>query len=490
MIRKEKAKARIGLYSIGLKAYWTQFPGLRETLLAYGRYIEDRLGETCQVCNFGLVDQPAAGKAAGEWFSQRQVDLILVHSATYCTSASILPVHQICGAPAVILNLQPVAAMDYPHTNTGEWLACCGACPAPELVNALNRCGIRPGVISGLLGMEEALSGQEERPEAARAWEEIQNYLDAAMVKRALLGAKIGFLGGNYAGMLDLYSDATLLQKGFRVHIEPIEMCDLAACLREVTEGETAEKLEEIRRFFAAVGGSPADPIAGEPAPVLLRQSAAAACALDRLTGGFGLDALAYYYHGAGGGDYESLAAQLIVGSSLLTAAGIPCAGEGDLKTAVAMKICDLLGTGGSFTEIVAADYNRGTILLGHDGPFHMAIAAEKPFLRGMKLYHGKRGEGISVEAKVKPGPVTLLGVTQTAAGGLRCIISEGEAVEGQTLMIGNTQTQVKFDLPIDEYYNKWFAQSPTHHCAMSVGRNAGRFQRTAELLGIEWARI
>lgn len=490
MTGKMKPKARIGLYSIGLKAYWQQFPKLRDSLLSYGRFIEERLAETCQVFNFGLVDDPAAGKAAGEWLNQQQVDLVFVHSATYCTSASVLPVHQICGAPAVILNLQPVAAMDYPHTGTGEWLACCGACPVPELVNALNRCGIRPAVINGLLGMEEALAGKEERPEALRAWREIGDYVDAAMVKRALLGARIGFLGGNYAGMLDLYSDSTLLQKGFRVHIEPMEMCDLNACLQRVTDKETEEKLDEIRRFFVISGGSPADPIAGEPDPLLLRKSAAAACALDRLTDGFGLDALAYYYHGAEGGTYEQLAAQLIVGNSLLTAAGIPCAGEGDLKTAIAMKICDLLGTGGSFTEIVAADYNRGTILLGHDGPFHMAIAAQKPFLRGMKLYHGKRGEGISVEAKVKPGPVTLLGITQTATGGLRCIISEGEAIAGQTLMIGNTQTHVKFGLPIDEYYSRWFAQSPTHHCAVSIGHNAARFQRVAELLGLEWVRI
>ena len=56
------------------------------------------------------------------------------------------------------------------------------------------------------------------------------------------------------------------------------------------------------------------------------------------------------------------------------------------------MKICDILGKGGSFCEIVTADYEDGTILLGHDGPFHLEIAKGKPILRGMGLYHGKQG--------------------------------------------------------------------------------------------------
>ena len=154
------------------------------------------------------------------------------------------------------------------------------------------------------------------------------------------------------------------------------------------------------------------------------------------------------------------------------------------------MKICDILGTGGSFCEIVATDYNKGTIILGHDGPFHIDIAGEKPVLRGMGVYHGKRGSGVSVEAQVKEGKVTLLGITQTVEGKLRMIISVGEAVNYQTLMIGNTQTHIKLDTDPDSYMDKWFIQAPTHHLAMSVGDNKAVFEKVAKLMNIDYSVI
>src|SRR5690606_8417477 len=109
-------------------------------------------------------------------------------------------------------------------------------------------------------------------------------------------------------------------------------------------------------------------------------------------------------------------------------------------------------------------------------GPFHVAIAEGKPILRGMGLYHGKQGTGVSVEAKVKTGPVTTLGVTQTGDGKLKLIISEAESTDGPIMKIGNTQTPVKFRMPPDDYMDRWFAEAPTHHCAMSIGWNGKLF--------------
>ena len=490
--------ARIGLYSIGLKAYWSQFPGLRERLLGYGGFIRDKLSENNRVHYFGMVEDEFTGLAAGEFFAEKNVDIVFLHAATYCTSASVMPVHQVCGAPVVVLNLQPAAAMNYAATGTAEWLANCVACVVPEIVNALERCGIEARTVSGLLGMDKEKSSPgaaadentADRPEAQAAWREIMDYASAASVKRSLLGARFGFLGDNYSGMLDLYSDFTLLQKSFRIHVEVLEMCTLADLVDTVTEEEIGEKLKTIRDFFVIGGGSASDPLAGAPDEESLRWSARVAVAQEKLTDAYQLDALSYYYHGASDNLYERIGAGLIMGNSLLTALGIPCAGEADIKTSVSMKICDLLGTGGSFCEIVAADYNHGTILMGHDGPFHVGIAADKPFLRGMKLYHGKRGSGISVEAKVRPGPITLLGVTQNAGGRIKCIISEGMAVDEEILAIGNTQTHVKFRLPIDDYYGRWLREAPIHHFAMSVGHNSGVFKKVAELLGLDWVEI
>lgn len=493
---KAVKKAKVGLYSVGLRTYWDQFEGLKERLLHYGKFIESRLAGLGEVYNFGLVDDESSAREAGEWFNSRNVDIIFCHSATYVTSSSVLPVHQICKAAVIILNLQPAAKMNYSKTTTGEWLAHCGACPVPELSNALNRAGIGCRIVNGLLGMDKTpeISAADEntagKREAVRAWKEIGEWVRAASVKRTLQHSRFGFLGNNYSGMLDMYSDFTMAQAQMGIHVELLEMCDLDRSLRTVTPLEIQVKMNQVREFFEISGDSPSDPIAKKPTEQQLEWSCKVAAAQEKMVTEYDLDALAYYYHGSNDNYYEQLQGGFIVGHSLLTASGIPCSGEGDLKTALAMKICDILGTGGSFSEIVAVDYEKETIILGHDGPFHISISDGRPVLRGMGIYHGKKGSGVSVEANVKAGPVTTLGVTQTGDGKMKLIISEAEAVKGQILMIGNTQTHIKFNSHPDEYMSRWFMEAPTHHCAMSVGHNAALFEKTAELLGVNKAVI
>ena len=449
---KNVKKPKIGIYTMGLAAYWNQFEGLHDRLLEYGRFIARQVSDMdAEVAFYGLVDCAQEGHRCGEFFNQEQVDLILAHAGTYVTSASILPVHQACKAPVVILNLQPAAQINYEKTSTGEWLAHCGACPVPELSNAFHRSGIPHHCVNGLLGLDYTpdISVTDEntaqRPEAIRAWKEIREWVQAAAVKAALSHCRFGFLGNNYSGMLDLYSDYTMLQAQTGIHIELLEMCDLNRQLEAVTDAEVEEKKQEIQD---------------------------------------------YYYHGAKGGDYEALQSGFIVGHSLLTAKGIPCAGEGDLKTCLAMKICDIAGTGGSFCEIVVTDYLCGTILLGHDGPFHLAIANGKPLLRGLGVYHGKQGTGVSVEAKVRPGDITTLGCTQTVDGRLKFIISQAEATAGTIMTIGNTQTHVRFGCDPDSYMDRWFAEAPTHHFAMSVGHNQKLFEKIATLLEVLYVAL
>jgi L-arabinose isomerase len=493
---KPVKRARIGLYSVGLKAYWSQFEGLKERIIHYGKFIESRMGEFGEVYNFGLVDDEISARTAGEWMNTKNVDIIFCHSATYVTSSSVLPVHQICKAPVVILNLQPTPKMNYLKTSTGEWLAHCCGCPVPEFTNAFNRAGIKYRIVNGLLGLSSTpeISVTDEntvnRKEAIRAWKEISEWAKAATVKRTLQHSRFGFLGNNYSGMLDMYSDFTMAQSQMGIHIELLEMCDLDRSLKAITDTEIRSKMEQVQEFFQISEDSPSDPIARKPTPEQLEWSCKVAAAQEKMVKEYDLDALAYYYHGSNGNDYEQLQSGFIVGHSLLTAAGIPCAGEGDLKTALAMKICDTLGVGGSFSEIVSIDYDEGTIIMGHDGPFHISISDGKPALRGMGVYHGKKGSGVSVEANVRSGPVTTLGVTQTGDGKMKIIISEAEAIKAQILMIGNTQTHLRFKDQPDEYMDHWFAEAPIHHCAMSVGHNASLFEKTADLLGIDKVNI
>jgi L-arabinose isomerase len=248
-------------------------------------------------------------------------------------------------------------------------------------------------------------------------------------------------------------------------------------------------KVEEIRAMFAFADPS-ADPIAGPIEDDQLDWSARVAVGLDRLAGDFELDALTYYYRGIDGNEAERLGAGVIVGNSLLTARGIPTAGEGDLKTNLAQLLLDRLGAGGSYTEFYALDFAEDFVLMGHDGPAHVAIAQEQPTLRALKLYHGKRGAGLSVELQVRYGPITIVGCTQTAEGELKLLVGEGESIPGETFRIGNTNSRLRFGLPPAEFFERWCDEGPTHHVALGVGHVGDEVHKVASTLGLESVEV
>ncbi len=467
-------RPRVGLVGIGLAAYWPQFDGLHERLLGYQRDVERQLAELgADVVSAGLVDTAEGAREAGDLLAAGRVDIVMLYTATYATSAQVLPAVQAAKVPVVILNLQPTRSLDYETMTTGEWLANCSACCVPELAGAFTRARVPYHTVTGTL-----LPGDP-------AWERLRSWIEAAAATRGVQRARFGFLGHNYPGMLDMYSDFTQIQAQVGSHVEILEIDDLVARVEGASAAEVASKGDEIRAAFEfAVPGS--DPIAGEIEPERFEWSARVAAGLDRLVGDFALDGLTYYYRGLADNINERVGAGLIVGNSLLTARGIPTAGEADLKTNVAMFLLDRLGAGGSYTEFYALDFDEQFVLMGHDGPGHVAIADGRPVLRALKVFHGKSGAGLSVEMKVRLGPVTILGLTQTADGRLKLLAAEGESIAGPTFRIGNTNSRIRFPLGPGDFMDAWCAEGPTHHVALGVGHRAGDIRRIAALLGLE----
>jgi L-arabinose isomerase len=470
--------ARVGVFGIGLDTYWPQFAGLKERIEGYQRRVEERVAALGgEVVSAGLVDSAQAARAAGDRFASAQVDLVLCHAVTYATSSTVLPVAQAAGAPVVLLGLQPTPTLDYANTDTGEWLANCAACCVPEIAGAFTRARIPYDTVAGTIDDDE------------RAWAKIGGWVRAAGVARALRGSRVGFLGHTYPGMLDLYTDFTAVHAQVGAHVEVLEIDDLGARVAQASDDEVRAKVEEIRAMFAFADPS-ADPIAGPIEDEALDWSARVAVGLDRLAADFELDALTYYYRGIDGNEAERLGAGVIVGNSLLTARGIPTAGEGDLKTNLAQLLLDRLGAGGSYTEFYGLDFSEDFILMGHDGPAHVAIAQEQPTLRALKLYHGKRGAGLSVELQVRYGPITIVGCTQTAEGELKLLVGEGESIPGETFRIGNTNSRLRFGLPPAEFFERWCDEGPTHHVALGVGHVGDEVHKVASTLGLESVEV
>ncbi len=154
------------------------------------------------------------------------------------------------------------------------------------------------------------------------------------------------------------------------------------------------------------------------------------------------------------------------------------------------MKILDCLGCGGSFTEFYANDFVDDVILMGHDGPGHIAIADGKPKLRPLGVYHGKVGSGLSVEMSVKHGPVTLLSIAEDGKGSIKFVVAEGESVPGPILEIGNTNSRYRFTIGARRFLHEWNEQGPAHHCAIGIGHLHDRLAKIASLVGVGCTRV
>ena len=467
---------KVGLFGIGLDTYWAQFDGLLDNLKAYQEQIKRRIaGFGVEVADAGMVDNPVKAREAADFLKSQDVEIVFLYVSTYALSSTVLPVAQKLKVPVVILNLQPVAQLDYETFNrlgdrgkmTGVWLEHCQACSVPEIASVFNRSQIQYDFVTGYLQDEEA-------------WKEIEAWTEAARVAVAMRNNRLGVLGHYYCGMLDVYTDMTKQSAVFGTHIELLEMCELKKYRDAATEAEVQAKIQE---FAAAFDVAPECEVAE------IERAARTSVALDKLVENRNLGSMAYYYEGEPGNDYENIATSVIAGNTLLTGKNIPVAGECEVKNAQAMKIMAEFGAGGSFSEFYLMDFSDDVVMLGHDGPAHFAIAEGRVKLVPLPIYHGKPGKGLSIQMSVKHGPVSLLSVVE-GNDGLFLLVAEGESVAGPVLEIGNTNSRYRFSVGAKRFMNEWSKQGPAHHCAIGVGHIAGKVQKLGQILGIEVVKI
>ncbi|ASU36258.1 arabinose isomerase [Mucilaginibacter xinganensis] len=473
-----KPALKVGLFGIGLQAYWEQFDGLEQRLTGYIDMVGGRLqGYGAEIVNLGLVDTPEKAFEAGSRFRREEVDLIFLYVTTYALSSTVLPVVSKAKVPVIVLNLAPDAAIDYKVFNqmgdltamTGEWLAFCSACPVPEIASVFKRSNIPFYQITGMLQNDPVV------------WNEVEGWIAAARVAHTMYYNRLGIMGNYYGGMLDIYSNLTLHCATFGGHVEVIEVDELSGIRSGVTEDEITKKIKTFYEIFEVQ----ADCLASE-----IERAAKTAVALDKLVVKHQLGSLAYYHKGTGNPENENTMSSVILGTSLLTASGIPVAGEYEIKNAQAMKIMDSFGAGGSFTEYYAMDFTDAIVLMGHDGPCHPVIAEGKIKVKPLQVYHGKVGNGLSVEMSVKHGPVTLLSVVETVDGKLQLLVAEAESVAGPILEIGNTNSRYRFSAGARNFVEKWNACGPAHHCAVGKGHIASKIEKLGKLLGIECIKV
>jgi L-arabinose isomerase len=473
-----KNTAKIGLFGIGLKAYWDQFEGLEQRLMGYLDVVAENIQQHgAALINLGLIDTVDKAFEAGDILKKEDVDLVFLYVSTYALSATVLPVVKKAGVPVIVLNLSPAPQIDYQWFNslnnrtkmTGEWLAYCAACPVPEIANVFRRSNIPFHQVTGVLNGDDIV------------WKEIDEWIAAAHVARTLHYNRLGLMGNYYGGMMDIYTDLTAVNAIFGGHIEIIEVDRLSALKQSVNDAEIVDKVKEINETFEVQSDCPEEEV---------NRAAKTAVALDKLVAEYKLTSFASYHKGTGNVENEDTMSSVIIGNSLLTGHNIPVAGEYEVKNVVAMKIMDTFGAGGSFTEYYAMDFVDDIVLMGHDGPCHPQIAEGKIKVKPLQVYHGKVGNGLSVEMCVKHGDVTLLSVIEDGRGGMKFLVAEGQSVAGDILEIGNTNSRYKFPIGARAFVENWNQHGPAHHCAVGRGHISSKLKKLAAILKVDQIQI
>lgn len=473
--RKKKREGRIAFFSVIHEVYFEQFEGLYDSLSKYHAGTVSLVKKNdVEVIDYGFVGNNTKAFEVAEKIAGDNIDVIFCNMITYATSSVFAPIVQNTKAPIVLVALQPRAAMDYTKACTFMQLENDNICSVPEFTGVAIRMG-KPvnDVIIGCLYDD------------SQAEKEVAQWCDIAKVLNGLKGARMGLMGHVLEAMYDMHADPTAVSTAFGLHIPLIEIDDVVKEYNKVTDSEIEAKKKLICEEFE-MPDPKSDPVTMKLTEADLTRAAKGAAALDRLIETFKLDGLAYYYEGQEGTIQREVATSFIVGNSILNAQGIPMCGEFDIKTLIAMYIMDKLNIGGSFAEFHPFDFKEDFILVGHDGPHHIAIAEGKPILRSLTKFHGKPGSGASVEFKIKEGPITMLGITQTSDGKFKFVIGEGESKKGPIPPTGNTNTRGFFEPTTKEFIKKWVMEGPTHHYALGVGHHAETIKKIADVLGIE----
>ena len=477
--RKKQRTARIGTFAVAHAKYWEQFEGLLDNIMGYHQDFVTKLdANQVEVIDYGMIDSSEKGYEAAVKMRGDNLDLIMCNMVTYATSSVFAPIVRDVHVPMILVALQPREAMDYTKANTFMQLENDNICSVPEFMGVANRLGrkIYDVIIGTLYNDKDADS-------------EVSKWCDIAKALNALSGARLGLMGHVLESMYDMHADPTAISAAFGLHVPLLEIDDVVTVYNTVTEDEVAEKIALIDREFD-MPDPKSDPVTTKLTDSDKYQAAKTAVALDKLVEKYNLTGLAYYYEGLEDSIQRKVATTFIVGNSILNAEGVPMCGEFDIKTLVAMLIMDRLDIGGSFAEFHPFDFKEDFILVGHDGPHHLRIANGKPVLRSLKKYHGKPGSGASVEFKLKEGPITMLGITQTNAGKFKFVIGEGISKAGPIPPTGNTNTRGFFEPTTKEFVKRWVMECPTHHYALGIGHHADTIAKIAEILGIEYVIV
>jgi L-arabinose isomerase len=466
--RNPKSRPRIGLLPTGHAYYWDQFPKLKKMGQSMYTRLRGHLESIGEVIAPELVDTREKAEAAAAFFQARPIDILLIFPFGYTTGMCVVPVARAVNVPIRILNAHEDSSYDYASADTTVYLHHEGVCCIPEYAGSLVSIGKQFKVRTGPFRDE-------------RLWSEVRADANGAAAARAFRSMNMSVIGATYTNMTDMPIDEHRLMRATGKLLVRPEVEEIEEAHRRVTPAQLKDMYRQFRGMYEV------DPTVTN---AHLKESAQLAVAYDEIIRKHDIHAFGYYWWGEKE-RVTQLRSQSALAVSRLAALGRPGVTEGDVKTAMAMKILDLLGGGGMFLEFFSMDFDENFIMMGHDGPSNINVASGRPKLKHLEVHHGKSGHGLGIDFEMRQGPVTLVNLTQFGAGDtFKLIYTVGEVIGGDILNIGNPNCRVRVQKPIHEFIDAWCQQGPCHHIALGVGDHGAEVEAFAEAMGFGCAKI
>lgn len=238
--RKNKRKARIGIFAVAHATYWGQFEGLLDNIMGYHHDFTAMVeAKDVEVVDFGMVDSSEKAFATVKAMKAANIDLLMCNMVTYATSSVFAPIIRDADIPMILVALQPLRKLDYTKASTFMQLENDNICSVPEFTGVANRLGKKIyDVIIGTLYNDD------------EADKELTKWCDIAKVLHDLNGARMGLMGHTMEAMYDMHADPTAVAAAFGVHVPLLEVDDLVEVYETVTEEEIQAKISVIDEEF------------------------------------------------------------------------------------------------------------------------------------------------------------------------------------------------------------------------------------------------
>ena len=297
--------------------------------------------------------------------------------------------------------------------------------------------------------------------------------------------ARLGRIGNPQRGYSHVEASDAALTDAFGLQVVRLSPDDLVASYRSIDDDAVRALASEVTESWTT------EPTTGIEAQT---RSLRATLALHRLVQEHRLDAGSLNCHvpEIRFGSEIGIAPCFALGTS--TSDGAPWTCTGDVLTAVAMLVAQVLSGSSLYHELEAMDASTGEFVIANTGEHDLAWIAEgaRPHLCENHWFRGV-GEhnGYCANHDLPASTATLLAVSYSANGRLRLVSADG-AVTGKGFpAVGTPNGAFRFASgPASIAWRDWIRAGVNHHSALAKGHLSSAVERVAAALGIEHVTV